>query len=153
VERIRSEQYPWYRRKGWALCSFVIMKCEISLNRLWHSKNIWLFHSFSPISLKEHFTKCPLYSFLISYKIWCRFVALKTDHSFLWRDVETHTSYQRHNFHTVGINYLKSLTGASWNLRRPVFTTIKSHGWLLLSREIKPFRKLHSHTMHLHFIM
>jgi hypothetical protein len=32
----------------------------------------------------------------------------KTDHSFLWRDVETHTSYERHNFHTTGINALKS---------------------------------------------
>jgi len=31
-----------------------------------------------------------------------------TDHSFLRRDVETHTSYQPHNFHTTGVNVLKS---------------------------------------------
>jgi len=32
----------------------------------------------------------------------------KTDHSFLRRYVETHTSYQRHNLHTTGVNALKS---------------------------------------------
>jgi hypothetical protein len=32
----------------------------------------------------------------------------KTDHSFLRRDVETHTSYKRHYFHTADVNALKS---------------------------------------------
>jgi len=30
VGRIQREQYPWHRRKWWALSSFVISKCELS---------------------------------------------------------------------------------------------------------------------------
>jgi hypothetical protein len=32
----------------------------------------------------------------------------KTYHSFLRRDVEIHTTYQIHNFHTTGVNALES---------------------------------------------
>jgi len=55
---------------------------------------------------------------------------LKTVNSFLRRDVETRTSYQRHNFHTTDVNMLKSLTSASWNMHRHVCTTIKLQGSL-----------------------
>jgi hypothetical protein len=30
VEWIKSEQYPWYQRKWWALSSFVILTCNLS---------------------------------------------------------------------------------------------------------------------------
>jgi hypothetical protein len=43
-----------------------------------------------------------------AFGIQCRFVALKTDHSFLRRNVETHTSSQRHNFNTTGVSASKS---------------------------------------------
>jgi len=33
--------------------------------------------------------------------------ALKTEHSFLQQDIETHNSYQHNNFHTTGVNALK----------------------------------------------
>jgi hypothetical protein len=30
VEWIQNEQYPWYRRKWWAVSSSVISKCKLS---------------------------------------------------------------------------------------------------------------------------
>jgi hypothetical protein len=58
VEWIQSEQYPWQRRKWWALSSFVISTCELSLNHLCTQKHL-PFHSLSPISLGEHFKSVP----------------------------------------------------------------------------------------------
>jgi hypothetical protein len=41
---------------------------------------------------------------------------------------------------------IEIVTGASWNMNRCIFTSIKSHGFLL-SCALKSFRELHSHTM------
>jgi hypothetical protein len=38
VEWIQSEQYSLYRIKWWAVSSFVISTCYLTLNRLCHSK-------------------------------------------------------------------------------------------------------------------
>jgi hypothetical protein len=45
VEWTQNEQYPW--RKWWALCSFVILTCELSLICLCYSET--LFHSIKRI--------------------------------------------------------------------------------------------------------
>jgi len=38
VEWIQNQHYPWYRRQWWALSSFVILTCMLSLNCLYYSK-------------------------------------------------------------------------------------------------------------------
>jgi hypothetical protein len=89
--------------------------------------------------------KCYFQSFLIPHRIECSFIALKTDHTFLRRDVETHTLYQRHSFHITGVNALKSNSCKLTHAQMCVY--YDQFAWTLLCRSIKPFRELHSHTM------
>jgi hypothetical protein len=77
-------------------------------------------------------SKAPSFvSLLISHKMQCWPVALKTDHSFMRRDAETHTSYQGHNFHITGVNELKL-----WLVQVETCTDMA----LLRSRVITPFK-------------
>jgi len=101
VEWIQSDQYPWYQRKLWALSSFVILTCEFSwvvvMSDVCIENSVICFciHIESTVS-------SPVIIFLTSHKIQCWFTALKTNHSFLWWDVETCKSCQNklpHNWH------------------------------------------------------
>jgi hypothetical protein len=71
------------------------------------------------------------------YKIWCSFVAIETiHHSFLQWDVETHTSYQSHNFHTTDVNALKSQL-VQVETRTDFFFYYDHAAWLPLIYKIK----------------
>jgi hypothetical protein len=71
-------------------------------------KNIGLFHNFSPISLGQHRTSvtCIFFSNFTQHLKMIR--CSKSEHSFLRRDVETHTSSQRHNFHKTDVSAFRS---------------------------------------------
>jgi hypothetical protein len=68
------------------------------------------FHDFSPpppISLGDHCTSVTCILSLFYTKFNVDFFALKTEHLFLRRDVQTYTFYKHPNCHTTGVNALK----------------------------------------------
>jgi hypothetical protein len=87
----------------------IVFICDFDMRDLFEPLipfiNTGLCHSFSSISLGEQYTSV---TFILSKFVPKLNVALKTGHPFLQGDIETHTSYQHHNFHTTGVNALKS---------------------------------------------
>jgi hypothetical protein len=91
--------------------------------------------------------KCHLHYSLTSHKIWCWFVALKTDHSFLRQDVEI---LSRLISATISTPLASMRWNRNWCKLKHAQTCFYCDQvtWLPLSRAIKSFRELYSHTTH-----
>jgi len=109
VEWIQSEQYPWYQKKWWALSKFVTSTCELP----WVVGNSAVCTA-KFVCFRDHIKSTMFHIQWFWLKFVCQLTSSIGTHVtclsliFLRRDAETHTSYQRHNFHTTGVNALKS---------------------------------------------
>jgi hypothetical protein len=99
------------------------------------------FSSASGIVLK---TPCFMSSDNFSQKVVCHLTKISKHtspryHSFFFlRDLQTHTSYQTHNFHTTGANAFKP---------QLVHVYCGQDAWLPLSHKVRPLRERHSHSL------
>jgi hypothetical protein len=127
------------------MSSFVISTCKFSLTCLWHSKTLWLFHSFSPVSLTENCTSviCILPDFTQNLML----IHYSKNWSLNCNEAQKHT---HHINATTSTQLVLMHWNHNWCKLKHAWTCFyyDQVAWLPLTHAIKSFWELHSPTTH-----